>query len=253
MSLDTLWGNRVDITIERLRLFEPPDGYYLAFSGGKDSQVIYHLAQEAGVKFEAHYSVTTVDPPELLTFIKRNYPDVVWDYPRKSMFRLIVDHGTLPTRIIRFCCENLKEDKGTGRVVVTGIRWQESNARRKRQMSEACYKVTKMYLHPIIDWTGDDVWSYHAARQLPHCQLYDEGFKRIGCVMCPMAGGKRQQADAERWPRLAHMYQSAADRAYQRRSARGDTMVWKSGAEMYDWWITGTAPSGDDQQAQMFE
>jgi len=57
--------DKVKISIERLQHFEPPEGYYLAFSGGKDSQCIYHLAMEAGVKFEAHYHITTVNPPEL--------------------------------------------------------------------------------------------------------------------------------------------------------------------------------------------
>ena len=56
--------------IDRLQTFEPPEGYYLAFSGGKDSQTIYHLAQEAGVKFDAHYNVTGIDPPELVYFIR---------------------------------------------------------------------------------------------------------------------------------------------------------------------------------------
>ena len=63
---DTLFGtkDKVQIAMERLRAFEPNEGYYVAFSGGKDSQVIYHLCKEAGVKMDAHYSLTTVDPPE---------------------------------------------------------------------------------------------------------------------------------------------------------------------------------------------
>ena len=69
---NTLWGKRdkVQIAIERLRQFEPDEGYYLAFSGGKDSITIYRLAEMAGVQFDAHYRVTTVDPPELVKFIQ---------------------------------------------------------------------------------------------------------------------------------------------------------------------------------------
>lgn len=55
--------DKVQIAINRLKNFEPPDGYFVAFSGGKDSQCIYHLCEMAGVKFDAHYSVTSVDPP----------------------------------------------------------------------------------------------------------------------------------------------------------------------------------------------
>ena len=97
---ETLFGtvDKVQKAINRLKMFEPREGYFLAFSGGKDSQCIYHLAKMAGVKFEAHYSVTTVDPPELVRFIKKEYPDVIWDrhYGKDgkpmSMFRLISEH-----------------------------------------------------------------------------------------------------------------------------------------------------------------
>ncbi len=127
---DNLFGHidKVQIAIDRLKAFEPPEGYYLAFSGGKDSQTIYHLAQMAGVKFDAHYSVTTVDPPELIRFIKKEYPDVEWEYhywpdsPRYNhksgkrrqitMWNLIADHTIPPTRQARYCCSQLKETGG---------------------------------------------------------------------------------------------------------------------------------------------
>ncbi len=50
--------------IERLKSFEPEEGYFLAYSGGKDSDCIKILAQIAGVKFKAVHSLTTVDAPE---------------------------------------------------------------------------------------------------------------------------------------------------------------------------------------------
>lgn len=250
MTLETLWGNKAELAIERLRAFEPREGYFLAFSGGKDSQAIYHLAIEAGVRFEAHFSVTTVDPPELLRFIKREYPEVVWDRPEKTMWQLIVDHGCPPTRRMRFCCEELKEDKGEGRIVVTGIRWQESGARSKRGMVEGCTKGHKSYVHPIIDWSSDDVWSYHRSRGLPHCELYDEGRRRIGCVLCPM--NRNTERDMERWPRLAANYRRACEKAYQRRLERGDEMTWTSGEDMFNWWISNQRGNTDSGQLPLF-
>lgn len=56
-------------------------GYYLAFSGGKDSQALYHVAKLAGVKFEAHMNMTTVDPANIVSFVKKNYPDVIRHVP----------------------------------------------------------------------------------------------------------------------------------------------------------------------------
>ena len=146
---ETLFGqeNKIQKAIDRLKAFEPKEGYYLAFSGGKDSQCIYHLAKMAGVKFDAHYSVTSVDPPELMKFIKKEYPDVEWERhywdddkpehyfpsgnPRQiTMWNLIADHTIPPTRQARYCCSALKESGGAGRLVITGVRWDES-ARRK--------------------------------------------------------------------------------------------------------------------------
>ncbi len=251
MALDTLWGNRIDIAIARLREFEPHEGYWLAFSGGKDSQVVYHLALEAGVKFEAHFNVTTVDPPELLRFIKREYPDVIWDRPDHTMWELIVLQGVPPTRRLRYCCLELKEGGGEGRVVVTGIRWAESNRRKLRGMVEGCTTHHKTYLHPILDWSEDDVWQYHALRSLSHCCLYDEGWKRIGCVLCPM--NTQKERDIARWPRIAANYRRACNKAFERRLARGDVMTWQDGDDMFAWWISGKGEDKiDDEQMPLF-
>lgn len=64
-------------------------GYYLAFSGGKDSQALYHIAKLAGVKFEAHMNMTTVDPANVVSFVKNNYPDVIRHVPDINFYQLI--------------------------------------------------------------------------------------------------------------------------------------------------------------------
>ena len=137
---------KVATAIQRYRAFEPPEGYYLAFSGGKDSQCIYHLAKMAGVKFDAHCAMTSVDPPELIYFRRRHYPDVIEEcqhyddekpehhYPDGrpkpiTMWSLIADHTLPPTRKVRYCCAALKEPGGVGRLTVTGVRWAESHNR----------------------------------------------------------------------------------------------------------------------------
>lgn len=139
--------NKVETAIKRLQAFEPPEGYYLAMSFGKDSQCCYHLCKMAGVKFDAHYSVTSVDPPELVRFGKEHYPDVhferqYWNDNKPehyysdgrpkpiTMWNLIADHTLPPTRKVRYCCSALKETGGQGRVVVTGVRWAESANRK---------------------------------------------------------------------------------------------------------------------------
>ena len=85
--------------IEYLRMFEPEEQpYYLCYSGGKDSDCIRILAQLAGVRHEIHHNLTTVDAPETVQYVK-SIPNVMIDYPKISMWRLIVKKMMPPTRI----------------------------------------------------------------------------------------------------------------------------------------------------------
>lgn len=230
--------NKVQIAIERLREFQVPDGYYLAFSGGKDSIVVYDLAVKAGVKFDAHYNNTTVDPPELIWFIRENYPDVEEHHPKESMWKLIPRKLMPPTRKARYCCAILKEKYGNDRVVVTGIRKLESSARAKREMFETCrYGGNKFYLNPIIDWTENDVWEYIGRYDLEVCSLYNEGYKRLGCIMCPGGGVPGRKRDMKRYPKYYQAYMRAFDRMLRIREERGLKTTWKTAQDVMDWWI----------------
>lgn len=116
--LDTLFGSKVDMAILRLREFEPqalamsPEGYYCAFSGGKDSVVLLDLVRKSGVKHIAAYNHTGIDPPELVYFIRKHYPDIKTNMPERSMWQLFRDKMMPPTRKVRYCCEVLKEGGG---------------------------------------------------------------------------------------------------------------------------------------------
>ena len=112
--------------IQYLQAFEPEtEPYYLCYSGGKDSDVIRILASLAGVKHDIVNNHTTVDAPETVKYI-RSIPNVQIEYPKKSMWQLIVEKRMPPTRIVRYCCAELKEHGGKGRVKITGVRKQES-------------------------------------------------------------------------------------------------------------------------------
>lgn len=112
--------------------YDPTDGFSLAFSGGKDSQALYHIAKLAGVRFRAHMSPTTVDPPEVIRFVRTHYPDVEIIKPKQSIYQAAIRRGSLPTRVHRWCCYDFKEGAGAGRVTLTGIRHEESYRRSLR-------------------------------------------------------------------------------------------------------------------------
>ena len=235
---------KTEIAIERLQAFQPSEGYFLAFSGGKDSIVIKDLAIRSGVKFDAHYNITTVDPPELIRYIKRHHPDVIRDRPEMNMWKLIEKKKCLPMRVRRFCCEVLKERGGAGRFVVTGIRAAESPARGRRGMVEHCFKHPgKHFLHAIIDWSDADIWQYIDSRKLPYCQLYDRGHKRIGCIMCPMSGNTERERDE--YPKIAELYFRAMKTWFKPGGTRGDGKGFDTPEQLFEFWLTGGSRQKD--------
>lgn len=235
---------------ERLAFaYDSENGYYLAFSGGKDSQCLYHVAKLAGVKFKAHMNLTSVDPPEVIRFVKTQYPDVELIKPKKSIFQAAVDRTILPTKRVRWCCAEYKEGAGSGKVTLIGIRHAESSRRAKRnevEISSSKYsgdldgldeyrkarnaqkrgrkpknnrEVTivnadgertlgcirgkeSLLISPIIKWTDDDVWNFLNALGVAHCELYDQGWHRIGCIGCPMSNAKQKIVENKRWPHV---------------------------------------------------
>lgn len=229
---------------EKLALrYDSENGFFLAFSGGKDSQALYHIAEMAGVKFKAHFSPTTVDPPQLIKFIRRNYPDVEFEKVRKNIYQVAVEKQILPSMRVRWCCAEFKEKAGAGKVTLIGIRHQESARRSKRKEVEVSGRKFSGYLDqfeewsaeqmkkkyknlnqdqfsydkekeircingkdsilisPIIDWTERDVWEFlNEVVKAPHCELYDNGYKRIGCILCPMSSLKQKRREMQDFP-----------------------------------------------------
>jgi len=243
--------------IECLRMFAPADGapYYGCFSGGKDSTVIKELTRRAEVPVDWHYNVTTIDPPELVHFIKRQHSDVVFDHsPHGNFFARMVVKG-FPTRRGRWCCEEYKETRTPiGRRMIMGIRAAESPRRRNAWKQVTAHtKTHEWVINPIISWTDSDVWNYIRGRNLPYCKLYDEGFKRLGCVGCPMSSRRRE--DFERWPRFAALWRKSFRLLWEKRAGKlqRDGRKWfgpakfDSWEQMFEWWISNDPlPTDDD-------
>lgn len=244
---------RVAMALDRLRAFCPPEGYYLAYSGGKDSTVLLDLARQSGVAFDTHYNLTSVDPPELVRFI-RQQDGVTVERPEMTMWGVIMRNLYPPQRQQRWCCKWLKEHGGDGRTVLTGVRWEESLSRSKRRMVEDRTATGgKVCVNPIIDWTEREVWQYIRERELPYCSLYDEGFTRLGCILCPQQGSKGMRRDAERWPGYARAYVRTFDRVVAERKRLGKRCTWESGQELFDWWVSGAGEVDADQQCFLYQ
>jgi phosphoadenosine phosphosulfate reductase len=262
LDTDLFGTDKIKNAIELLKYFEPKDKpYYLAFSGGKDSIVIHELARMSGVKFQAHYNHTTVDHPEVVRFIRTEYPQCVRHYPKESMWDLIIRNGTPPTRLMRYCCTELKEGGGAGEFVILGIRKAESLQRSKRAFIEVangkhpveeimrmndnedkrskletCYAYNKRIINPILDWSDADVWQFIKSKQLKYPSLYDKGWKRLGCIGCPMSNN---YIELEKYPKYKAQYIRTFEKMLITRKEKGlsTNMKWRTGQEVYDWWV----------------
>ena len=210
MKLFEDWTTRV--AIEFIQKHEPPEGYFLGFSGGKDSVVLYNLTEKSGVKFQAYYSNTGIDPPEVVHFIKKNYPDIIFLRPKTSFYKAVEQKG-FPTKFARWCCDYLKKDPSKPIKLnhrLMGVRAEESAKRAKRGEISALGKW--VIYKPIFNWLEWEIWDYIEKNSLPYCKLYDEGFHRIGCVICPFICGKNQtnlELHKKRWPAMYKAFEKS--------------------------------------------
>lgn len=217
-------SEKIDKAIGTYQMYEaealrrdPVNGYYLCDSYGKDSCVILDLAKRSGVKFLAHYNLTTLDPPELVRFGRKHHPETVVHKPDMPMLvRLVGRCYGPPTRLARWCCEEYKEIRGNDVVKVFGVRAAESARRKANWKIWTPHKKTQSWiLNPILYWTDDDVWQYIWQNHLPYCSLYDEGLTRLGCIGCPMAGDGRRK-EFERWPKYGEAWKRAIVKFYDK-------------------------------------
>ena len=260
-------------------------------SGGKDSQVCKELALRAGIPFEIMHNHTTADAPETVRYVRQeakrfeelgikytiNMP--MYKGQRTSMWNLIPQKLMPPTRLVRYCCAVLKETGGAGRFITTGVRWDESTARKnnrgiyerqasdraksiilnndnddKRRLFENCRLKARRVVNPIIDWLDEDVWAFLEDAKSPVNPLYGEGWCRVGCVGCPMAGKKGRAAEFIRWPKYKQLYINAFDEMLKERERRvkmdGSWRMGDRGIDVFNWWMEYDVLPG---QIDMFE
>ena len=242
-------------------------------SGGKDSSVVKELALRSGIPFEIMHNHTTADAPETVRFVRqeaKRFEDLGIKYTINmpmykgkltSIWSLIAQKLMPPTRLVRYCCAVLKETGGAGRFIATGVRWAESTSRKngrgiyekngdtnhriilnndnddRRLLFENCRLKSKRTVNPIIDWKEDDVWDFLGDGKSPVNPLYGEGWCRVGCVGCPMAGKPTREFQFSRWPKYKNLYLLAFRNLLEERAVRGAYTSWQTPEEVFNWWM----------------
>lgn len=266
------------------------------YSGGKDSDAILKLFEMSNIPFEVHNSHTTVDAPQTVRHIKNTFSKlsdkgikceidyhVQSDGKRLTMWNLIPKKLMPPTRIVRYCCSELKEGGSPNRMIATGVRWAESSKRSSRspfevlgktssksigisdkkmlisdnddtrRLFEYCQMKAKTVVNPIIEWTDQNVWQFINETEIQTCELYKFGYNRLGCLGCPLASKSQRKKEMYDFPKFKQAYIRAFDRMIKERRRRGKDTKWNCGEEVYLWWMQDNNVVGQLELSEFIE
>ena len=201
-----------------------------------------------------------------------------------NMFDLIVKKGIPPTRLVRYCCSVFKENTEKNRVVALGVRAAESTKRMNRDtfstwgsnMNDVKYfslshvdevfkdakeqdevwdctlvttarKHKTIIVNPIYEWSDSEIWDYIRENNIKYNALYDMSYKRVGCILCPLARKSEKLRDIVTFPKYKDRYIRAFDKMLEARRLAGkdDTHgEWTDGERVFRWWIGDTTIPG---------
>lgn len=171
----------------------------VSFSGGKDSLAVLNIAKKAVKKLEAFYVDTGLEFPETARFVEEAASTMEVPIVVERAGHAFDENFPLfgpPAKDFRWCCKVCKLGPITrllsryrrGVITIDGKRCYESFQRGGISASEKNPFVPgQISVYPIKDWRAIEVWLYIHMKNLPYNELYDKGFERIGCWLCPAA------------------------------------------------------------------
>lgn len=214
----------------------------VAYSGGKDSDVILELTKMACVKYRAIYRNTTIDPVGTVKHCKENGCEIVRPKNGITFFKLVEQIG-FPNRHKRFCCKHLKEYKILDMAII-GVRKSESRKRAERYKEPIeCrfYGSKKKHvqaIYPILDWSDDNVVEFIKERGIKcHPLYYDErgNFhveRRLGCVGCPLMSKNKRKQQFKENKGMLKAWLLWGGRSFMRRKFKNKHLLF---ADVYEW------------------
>jgi len=256
-----LFGN--DIVQESIDFIQKSFGNetaFLGFSGGKDSIVTEHLFKMSGVKYELYYSFTGLDAPQVIRFIRKHYPHCNFLMPLRTFWKNLSTHVP-PSNRLRWCCGYLKKMPGLKlphKKRAMGIRAEESSKRSKYGRVNYFEKLDHTHYYPIFHWQEWELWEFIRKQNLSYPILYNQGFDRIGCVVCPYHSeptGTLHHKYRKRWPKFFDRFEKGISDLFYKRQSQGKEMFYETPQQFLDAWYLNNsarwyAPSIQEKQTE---
>lgn len=214
---------------------------FVGFSGGKDSIVTAELMRQSGVKYELYYSFTGIDAPEVIRFIRKYYPECKFLMPKQTFWRKL-SVNVPPSDRLRWCCTALKKQaswKLPHKKRIMGIRSEESSRRASRERVNHFEKLDHTHYYPIFYWEEWQIWDFIKNNNLPYPILYEWGFDRIGCVVCPYhseKSGKLHAKYREHWPKYFKRFEKGISDLFMKRQSQGKKMYYSTPEKFLEAW-----------------
>lgn len=105
-----------------------------------------------------------------------------------------------------------------------------------QEMVHICQTKAQRVLNPIIDWSDSEVWEFLREYNVPYCELYDKGYKRLGCIGCPMNTQRKEELN--KYPKYKKAYIRAFDKMLENAWAKQKTTEWQTAEDVMRWWIS---------------
>ncbi len=174
---------------------------YVSFSGGKDSLTTLDLTRNALKRqIKVFFANTGIEFPATVDFARRfcneNNIELIEVKAKEAFWENLSSFGP-PAKDFRWCCKVCKlapintvmEECTRGErkcLTIDGKRKYESFARaRIAPKEENPFIPGQVSVFPIRNWRAIEVWLYIYYRKLEYNPLYDLGFERVGCWLCP--------------------------------------------------------------------
>ena len=201
-----------------------------SFSGGKDSTAVWHIAQKAGVE-KAFFIDTGLEFPETIEFVKSQNVEFI---SKAGNFCQAVEKAGPPAKDHRWCCKLLKLNplkvhlNETGEcLTVQGNRWYESwNRAELEAVTQNPNNPLQLNISPIRSWRALDVFFYLWLKEVPYNPLYEMGYERIGCYLCPAMLEAEQENMHKTHPEMAKRWDDFLNRWASERGLPEEFISW---------------------------
>ncbi|WP_292486371.1 phosphoadenosine phosphosulfate reductase family protein [Methanohalobium sp.] len=172
----------------------------VSYSGGKDSLTVLQLVSECLNDFTIIFADTGLEFPETVEntyMVADKYNQDLKTESAGNAFWESVDNFGPPSIEVRWCCKVCKLGPITrliennfenGCLTFIGQRkYESSNRAKSKNVWKNPWVNNQIAASPIQNWTALHVWLYLFKTNAPYNPLYEKGFDRIGCWLCPSA------------------------------------------------------------------